>query len=97
MHGKNLQKMTPEERLDPIFLSKLQIAHRKYILLKIFIQSIASELGYTNSPMDVKMDLGQLSDVETLDINHPATLVNILQSPNIMYDGEHVYFIDLDR
>ena len=43
------------------------------------------------------MDLGRLSDMDTLDIDNPNTIKDALKSPNIMYDGRNVFFIDFDQ
>jgi hypothetical protein len=48
--------MTREEKLNKNFLKELEIAHKKYILLKIFIDQIAKELNIKSKP-DVKLDL----------------------------------------
>jgi hypothetical protein len=89
--------MTKEERLDPEFLVRLEKAHRLYVLLRIFIRSVAEESGFPADTIDTKMDLGRLSDVDHIDIRNPSTIKDSLKSPNIMYDGERVYFVDLDQ
>jgi hypothetical protein len=97
IRGKNLQDMTLEEKLDTDFLLRLQKAHRKYMLLRIFIQTIAEEIGLPIDTLDTKMDLGRLSDVDQIDIQNTVYINEMLKSPNIMYDGEQVYFVDLDQ
>jgi hypothetical protein len=97
IRGKNLQEMTLEEKLDKDFLVRLQKAHRKYILLRIFIQTIAEEIDLPIDTLDTKMDLGRLSDVDQIDIQNTVYINEMLKSPNIMYDGEQVYFVDLDQ
>ena len=89
--------MSPEEKQSHEFLSALHKAHRQYVLLKIFIQTIAEERGFPPGILDVKMDLGRLSDIDVLDIDNPSTIKDVLKSPNIMYDGKRVFFIDFDQ
>ncbi len=97
IRGKNLQKMTLEEKLDKDFLVQLQKAHRQYVLLRIFVQTIADEMSLPIDTVDTKMDLGRLSNVDQIDIQNTVSMKEMLKSPNIMYDGERVYFIDLDQ
>lgn len=97
IRGKTLKEMSPQEKKNIEFLSALQKAHRQYVLLKIFIQTIAEEQWFAGDTLDVKMDLWRLSDMETLDINNPNTIKEGLKSPNIMYDGKNIYFIDFDQ
>ena len=97
IRGKNLQDMTLEEKLDENFLIRLQKAHRQYMLLRIFIQTIAEEISLPIDTLDTKMDLGRLSDVDQIDIENTVYINEMLKSPNIMYDGKRVYFVDLDQ
>jgi hypothetical protein len=46
--------------------------------------------------IDVKMDLGPLSDMDRFDTQDPISIRKNLTSPNIMFDGKGVYFVDLD-
>jgi hypothetical protein len=93
--GRDLSKMSLEEKSDLDFLKKLEKSHQRYILLKFFVKNRTEELWLSPETLDVKMDLGGLSDVEHLNIEN-LDVQNRLDSPNIMYDGESVYFVDLD-
>ncbi|MCB9807216.1 hypothetical protein H6768_05045 [Candidatus Peribacteria bacterium] len=42
------------------------------------------------------MDLGPLSDIDELDIQDVLSVRKNLTSPNIMFDGKKVYFVDMD-
>lgn len=94
--GSDLQKMPREAKSAPLFLKKLKKAHQKYILLKMFIASISRELGLPEDTLDVKMDLGPLSDMDRFDIQDPTSIRKHLTSPNIMWDGKQIYFVDMD-
>jgi len=94
--GLDLQKMPREKKQNPRFLKELKKAHQKYILLKMFIVAISRELGLPENTLDVKMDLGPLSDMDRFDIQDPTSIRKHLISPNIMWDGKQIYFIDMD-
>ena len=96
INGRDLQKMGKEEKKDPLFLRELKKAHQKYILLKMFIASISREIGLPENTLDVKMDLGPLSDMDRFDIQDPTSIRKNLISPNIMWDGQKIYFVDMD-
>ncbi len=96
INGRDLQKMPREDKKDPLFLRELKQAHQKYILLKMFIASISRELGLPENTLDVKMDLGPLSDIDRFDIQDPTSIRKNLTSPNIMWDGQKIYFVDMD-
>lgn len=96
IHGRDLQKIGKEEKANPIFLNALKKAHQKYILLKMFIASISRELGLPENTLDVKMDLGPLSDMDRFDIQDPTSIRKHLTSPNIMWDGKKISFVDMD-
>ena len=85
--------MSSKEKLNNDLHSKLQKAHRKYILLKFFIDQITSSL-WIQKGLDVKLDLWPLSDIDRLDFNNPDFIHASLTSPNIMFDGKQIYFID---
>ena len=91
--GKDLTKFKKQEKLDKIFLQKLEKAHRKYILLKIFIEELSSKLQ-VNDKLDIRLDLWPLSKKDRWDFSNPEFIFKNLISPNIMYDGENIYFID---
>lgn len=42
------------------------------------------------------MDLGPLSDMDRFDIQDPLNIRKNLISPNIMWDGKNIYFVDMD-
>ena len=90
---KDLTKFKKEEKLNKDFLQKLEIAHRSYILLKIFIEQIANKLQVKDK-LDIKLDLGLLSKIDKWEFSNPEFVLKHLISPNIMYDGKNIYFID---
>lgn len=92
--GKTLQDMSLEEKKDPVFLQKLQQAHKRYILLKIFLQKFQSNIP-KNDQIDIKLDIGWLSDLDSFPTDD-MRYEKYLNSPNIMWDGEKIYFIDFD-
>jgi len=91
---KDLSKMSKEEKLNTEFLGKLEKAHRKYILLKIFIEQLQEDLQI-NDKFDVKLDLGNLSNMERWNFQNIDFIEKNLNSPNIMFDEKNIYFIDL--
>lgn len=93
--GKDLSKMSVEEKSDLNFLKRLEKAHQKYILLKFFVKNLTDELGLPTDTFDVKMDLGGLSDIDHINIEN-LDVESRLDSPNIMDDGKSIYFVDLD-
>ena len=62
----------------------------------MFVRQISEEMGLSPDTVDVKMDLGPLSDMDRFDTQDPISIRQNLTSPNIMFDGEKVYFVDLD-
>ena len=94
--GYDLQKMGKEEKNNPKFLMELKKAHQKYILLKMFISVIAEEIGLPWNTFDIKMDLWPLSDMDRFDIQDPTSVEKNLTSPNIMWDGANIFFVDMD-
>jgi hypothetical protein len=48
--------MDEKEKLDEKLLKELEIAHRKYILLKIFVEQISGNFNKKKN-FDVKLDL----------------------------------------
>jgi hypothetical protein len=94
--GSDLQKMPKEEKNNPVFLVELKKAHQKYILLKMFISVIAREIDLPENTLDIKMDLGPLSDMDRFDTQDPMSIEKNLTSPNIMWDGKNIYFVDMD-
>ncbi len=86
--GSDLHKMPRETKGHPLFLKELKKAHQKYILLKMFIVAISRELGLPEDTLDVKMDLGPLSNMDRFDIQDPTSIRKHLTSPNIMWDGK---------
>lgn len=96
INGENLKKLPRDVKNQPDFLTLLEKAHRKYILLKMFVRRIAEESWFFPDTIDVKMDLWPLSDMDRFDTQDPISIRKNLTSPNIMYDGKSIYFIDLD-
>lgn len=94
INWKDLSKMTPEEKKSPDFQEKLEKAHQKYILLKMFLDRIHNVLDLPKWTLDLKLDLWSLSDKDTIR----AELLNseLLTTPNIMWDSQKIYFIDFD-
>lgn len=90
----NLSEMTFTEKEDKLFLKKLAEAHRKYVLLKIFLRKIQNELNLSNESMELKLDLWVLSDQDSIDIQNID--LPSLNSPNIMWDWKNIFFIDFD-
>lgn len=92
--GPNLSQMTEFEKENPDFQEKLEKAHKKYILLKIFLDRIHRMLDFTPGTLDLKLDLWSLSDKDSIK----AELMNtkLLTTPNIMWNGSNIYFIDFD-
>jgi hypothetical protein len=93
---KSLQLMTFDERKDQDLLDSLKIAHQKYVLFKMFISTALRELWLPEDTFDVKMDIWPISNIDTLDVQDPSTIKNNLTSPNIMWDGKNIHFIDFD-
>ena len=90
---KDLNKMDKKDKLDKKLLDKLEKAHRKYILLKIFIEQISNNLNVKDK-LDVKLDLWPLSNIDKWNFNNDDFIFTNLTSPNIMFDWENIYFID---
>lgn len=91
---KDISKMTNEEKHDEIFLLKLENAHKKYILLKLFINSITKDLWFSKKTMDVQLDLWRLSNIDNFHNDDIDFIDNELKTPNIMWDWEDISFID---
>ena len=96
---KDLSKFSDNERMNPEFLSKLKNAHSKYILLRMFLSWIEKNLNLSNWTMDLKLDLWNLSDMDSLDIENSKFILENFKSPNIMWDEDEkkIQFIDFDE
>lgn len=94
VNGRNLQEMTHEERLEKNMIASLQKAHKKYILLKMFVASIIEEFHYSWRDFDTQLDLWPLSNQDSFSAENIDSIDNIANSPNIMWDGKKIYFID---
>lgn len=92
--GKTLQDMTLEEKKNPVFLQKLSEAHQRYILLKLFLQKFQNDLPKSDQ-IDIKLDIWWLSDLDSFPTDD-MRYEKYLNSPNIMWDGEKISFIDFD-
>lgn len=90
--GKNLQKMSDAEKEDSEMLKKLGKAHKKYTLLKLYLENIIETLDLPPKSMDLQLDLWILSDAETFPDNKKEVMK--IKSPNIMWDGNKIHFID---
>lgn len=96
VQGQSLQKMPKNDKKNEILLKSLEKEHRKYILLKMFVRKISEELWLPPDTIDVKMDIGPLSDMDQFDTQDPISIRKNLISPNIMFDSTRVHFVDLD-
>lgn len=92
----NAQQMSQEDKNNPIFLEKLEKAHKKYILLKFLIQSVCSEFWFSKKSLDSQLDLWPISKIDSLHIDNIDFIENYINSPNIMWDSQNanIYFID---
>lgn len=91
---KDLSKLSFEEKKDEKLLENLKNAHKKYILLKYFLNSRIKELWLNEKTLDLQLDLWALSDKDSFLQDDVFFLKNKLKSPNIMRDGKQIYFID---
>lgn len=91
---KDLSKMSFEEKKDKIFLEKLEKAHKKYILLKIFLEEKSKQIWFDKKTMDIQLDLWDLSEKDSFSSVDLNFVKNWLKSPNIMWDWKNIYFID---
>lgn len=94
VNWKTLASMTIDEKNDKLFLSKLKEAHKKYILLKLFIWKL-NKNSSNDDKIDVKLDLWWLSTSDRIDVDNIESL-KYLDSPNIMWDWKRIHFIDFD-
>ncbi len=92
IHWKTFKEMTEEEKNNPKMLEKLEEAHAKYNFLKIFLRKVIRTLDLPDKTMDVRLDLWILSDKDTFP--EDAKFIRSIRSPNIMWDGENISFID---
>jgi hypothetical protein len=91
---KDASKMTTEEKRNTDFLLQLEKWHKKYVLLKLFLQSQLREMWLTKKDMDLQLDLGSLSNRDTFHHDEIDFIEWKLRSPNIMWDWKKLYFID---
>lgn len=91
---KDLSKMSFEEKKDKIFLEKLEKAHKKYILLKFFLEEKSKQIWFDKKTMDIQLDLWDLSEKDSFSSVDLNFVKNWLKSPNIMWDWKNIYFID---
>lgn len=91
---KNLRNMSLKEKSNQEFLQELEKSHKKYILLKFFLESKLKLIWYTKKTFDVRLDLGYLSNKDSLQAENIDFINKKLNSPNIMWDWEKIYFID---
>lgn len=90
----NLSQMSADTKKSPDFQDKLEKAHRKYILLKMFLERIHDILDLPRWTLDIKLDLWSLSDKDSIKAELLDT--ELLMTPNIMWDNNQIYFIDFD-
>ena len=91
---KDAQKMSNEEKTDKNFLHKLEQSHKKYILLKLFISQIITEMWEKRKSLDIQLDLWYISKMDSLDIENIDFIEWKITSTNIMWDWEKISFID---
>lgn len=94
IHWKDVSKMWTKEKQNIDFLIKLEKWHKKYVLLKYFLQTQIKELWLSKKSMDLQLDLGSLSNKDNFNHNEIEFIEWKLKSPNIMWDWNNVYFID---
>lgn len=92
---KNCQQMSLEERNNDTFLNKLEKEHKKYILLKFFIESYINKIWLPKKCFKAQLDLWPLSKKDSFNKNDSDDINNSITSPNIMWDWDNVKFIDL--
>lgn len=95
--GKTFGEMTPRERSKPNVLRALRLAHSKYIKAKKVVEKCNAELKKRGFGVDLKLDLGAISDKSNLDDDN--FIIEKCKSPNIVYNEKEdkVYFIDFGR
>ena len=94
IYGLDTSKMATEKKLDPTFLSELEKAHKKYILLKLFLWTILKELELNKKEMDLQLDLWKLSNKDSFSSDDINFIKENITSPNIMWNEKNIYFID---
>jgi len=91
---RDLSKITYNEKINNInLLNQLEKAHRKYVLLKLFIDQISQSL-WIKDKLDIRLDLWVLSNIDKWDFKNTNFITTNLISPNIMFDWKNIYFID---
>jgi len=91
---KDVSKMSFNEKQQKDFLTKLKKGHKKYVLLKYFLQTQLEYLWLDKKSMDIQLDLWHLSNRDNFHYDELDFIEWKLNSPNIMWDGNHVFFID---
>lgn len=91
---KDFSKLSKEEKFDEKLLLELENAHRKYVLLKLFLNKKLQNLGFSRKTMDIQLDLWYLSKKDDFSINDLEFIEKNVTSPNIMWDSKKIYFID---
>jgi len=91
---KDVSQMNLEEKTHYKFLIELEKSHKKYVLLKLFLQTLLEELELSKKSMDLQLDLWLLSNIDTFHYDQVDFVDWKLKSPNIMWDEEKISFID---
>ena len=97
---RNLQEMSFEEKITNEELKEnLEYVHWKYTLLRMFLNRIRKKIWVREGWVDLKMDLWDLSDIDTLYLNNPQFVSEKVKSPNIMWDEKKkkIKLIDFDE
>lgn len=94
VNWKDASKMTFQEKLNDDFLIKLEEWHRKYVLLKMFLSNLITQMWLAKKSMDVQLDLWKLSNRDNFSHDEINFVENDLRSPNLMWDWKEVHFID---
>lgn len=91
---KDFSKLSKEEKKDEKLLLELEKAHKKYILLKIFLSSKIKELWLSKKSMDLQLDLWFLSNKDNFSPEDVEFIESKLTTPNLMWDSKNISFID---
>lgn len=97
---RNLQEIPFEEKITNEKLKEeLEYAHWRYTLLRMFLNKIRKKLWVREWWVDLKMDLWDLSEIDTLYLNNPQFVSEKVKSPNVMWDekNEKIKLIDFDE
>lgn len=93
INWQDISKMSDKEKQDKDFLNSLEIAHRKYVLLKLFLGSILWKQWLWDKTMDLQLDIWVLSNKDGFS-QDDLNFIKSIKSPNIMWDWNNISFID---